>query len=371
MTTHREQPEFEAGLDMLLALLDERAVLQRSAAVFAAAGGGDLAWVADPVDDGALRIGPVYGTRTEVLSGLIIPSGWGLTGKAFASGDLHAVDDYFAAASITHHFDVYIEAEGVKRLVATPVVVDGSVVAVLAGGSRSAGSFGDVGLDRFEAAARCTSTALRVAARSRQLAQAAVQEDRNRVAAALHDNVGALLFAIQASVRELAGALTDNEPLLAQAESIEASATEAAASLRASLSMMQVARPQVALEAELHGDVQAFEQRSGVSASLFLLNADALKLDGVRAELMAGAGREALLNVEKHARAGSVVITVARRDGTVILTVTDDGYGKVGEPGKGGFGLAELRRRFARLGGTVDLSHPDDGGTVFRAQLPV
>jgi LuxR family transcriptional regulator, regulator of acetate metabolism len=366
-----DQREFERRLELLVALLDERLVIKRSAATFAAAGGIDVAWAAELDDRGMLRIGQVHGARTELLKGLLIPSGWGLTGKAFVSGSIHAVDDYFASGSISHQFDPYIEAEGVRRLVAAPVVVDGRVVAVLAGGSTAAGSFGDVGLERLENAARSTSTALRAAARSRQLTEAAVQEDRHQLAANLHDNVGALLFAIQASVRDLAGSLSDNAVLRAQAESIEARATEAAAALRASLTMMHVAAPQVALEAELRGDINAFEQRSGVSTALIVFQADALQLVGARAEAIASALREALLNVEKHANANSVVVTIAHREGVVILTVTDDGCGLADTPAEGGLGLISMRRRLERLGGTADLSHPEEGGTVLRARLPL
>lgn len=98
------------------------------------------------------------------------------------------------------------------------------------------------GIARDEQAATRTSTALQAAARLRQLARAAVLEDRHELAAALHDNVGALLFAIQAVVRDLASSLVDNGALHAKAESIEVHAVEAAQGLRESLSMMHVAR---------------------------------------------------------------------------------------------------------------------------------
>lgn len=361
--------EFEQRLGALAALLDERAVLGWSAAAVATAGGLDVAWVGKADEHGALRIQHVHGGRTDLLLGLAVPSGWGVTGKAFASIMPQAVEDYFAATSITHHFDRHIQAEGVRRLVAAPVLVDGRIVAVIAGGSRSDGSVGSIGVARVEQAAARTSTALRAAARSRQLAQAAVQEDRRELAAALHDDVGALIFAIQAGVRDLAGSLADNSALRAKAESIEVHALEAAQALRDSLTMMHAAPSQVALEAEIRSDAKAFEQRSGISTSVIVLNAGALNLEGAPADALAGAVREALLNVEKHAAATSVVITVGRCGRGVTLSVIDDGRGPTPES-DGGLGLTELRRRFARLGGTVDLTSPEDGGAVLRVRLP-
>lgn len=372
MSASRDQSTFEQQLVELMALLDERIVLRRGVAAFAAAGEVDVAWVGELGARGDLRIEHVRSARTHVLNGLSVPKGWGLTGKTFTSGRLDAVDDYFAARSITHHFDAQISAEGVLRLVAAPVFVDGRVVAVLAGGSRSPGSFGGVQMEQFEQVASRTSIALQAATRSRQLTQAAVHEDRQRMAAALHDNVGALLFAIQASVRELAEALGDDRGLRRQAERIEARAAEAADALRASLTMMQVAPPRIVLEAELRGDAEAFQQRSGVRASLIILQADALVLSGTRAQVLVRAVREALLNVEKHAGASSVVITVARRGNLVIATVTDDGRGhELDADASFGLGLTEMRRQFARLGGQVDISYPEEGGAVLRACLPL
>jgi signal transduction histidine kinase len=84
--------------------------------------------------------------------------------------------------------------------------------------------------------------------------------------------------------------------------------------------------------------------------------------------------REGLLNVEKHAGASTVVVSLGEVEGGVQVAVADDGApveaaGADGVPGTG-LGLRMLVERAARLGGRVSLVHDEDGGTTLRMLLP-
>ncbi len=62
--------------------------------------------------------------------------------------------------------------------------------------------------------------------------------------------------------------------------------------------------------------------------------------------------REALSNVIRHAGAGAIEVTVAARDGELVLTVADDGVGPVPETTPvTGFGMRNMESRAAALGG--------------------
>jgi signal transduction histidine kinase len=187
----------------------------------------------------------------------------------------------------------------------------------------------------------------------------------------LHDSVGALLFAIQAGVHELSQALKDDGALQAKAETIEAHAIEATRALRESLLAMSQPPTERALEVELRRDCAAFEQRTGIRTSFVVLDHPDRELDCARAEALVGAAREALLNVEKHAGAANVVVTLSCAQATLQLTVTDDGDGEDERHSLAGLGLSEQQRRFARLGGRVAFEPLEDRGGVFRAQLPL
>jgi signal transduction histidine kinase len=66
--------------------------------------------------------------------------------------------------------------------------------------------------------------------------------------------------------------------------------------------------------------------------------------------------REALSNCARHAHATAVSISLTSRDGLITLGITDNGRG-LGRPARAS-GLASMRRRAARRGGTFVLSTP-------------
>jgi signal transduction histidine kinase len=125
----------------------------------------------------------------------------------------------------------------------------------------------------------------------------------------------------------------------------------------------------VALGVALRADCTAFSERTGVPAELVLLDDDLPTLPPSRSDVLVAAVREALLNVEKHAGASAVVVTVSGRDGAVTVAVTDDGNGL--GPGDGrGLGLVTTEEALARIGGTLHVSSDPQGGTMWRARLP-
>jgi two-component sensor histidine kinase len=77
---------------------------------------------------------------------------------------------------------------------------------------------------------------------------------------------------------------------------------------------------------------------------------------------------EALTNVARHALAGSVSVDLAVTVDRVTLRVCDNGIGSVGAP-RGG-GLADLRRRAAWHGGTLEVRLEPTGGTRLTWAVP-
>ncbi|MCX4097038.1 LuxR C-terminal-related transcriptional regulator [Nocardia sp. alder85J] len=94
------------------------------------------------VRDGTLILSEFLGTRTGAMRGLMIPPDSGLGGSVVAGGRPSAVADYPAAATITHHYDAPVGAEGLRAVLAVPVVVDGRSRAVLYAACRDAGPIG-------------------------------------------------------------------------------------------------------------------------------------------------------------------------------------------------------------------------------------
>ena len=78
---------------------------------------------------------------------------------------------------------------------------------------------------------------------------------------------------------------------------------------------------------------------------------------------------ESLTNVAKYAHATSARVTVGQLDGSLVVTVTDDGIGGA-DPDRGS-GLRGLADRVAVLEGTLGVDSPPGGGTTIRAELPL
>lgn len=76
---------------------------------------------------------------------------------------------------------------------------------------------------------------------------------------------------------------------------------------------------------------------------------------------------EAVTNAAKHAPGSRVAVRVLRAEGTVRVTVTDDGPGGA-DPAGGG--LSGLARRAAALDGSFSVDSPPGGPTTVEAELP-
>lgn len=366
-----ELARLERDLSGLRCFLDRKSILRETLHVLRSAFGFHCAWSAEFSGSKTVLVRHADGNVSNVLDQLKLRSGYGIGGKVFASGKTDWVDDYCTSSTITHHYDHAARSENLKGVIATPLRANGEVTGVLLAGTREESTFGNRAATIMELAAQRSSEALIVADRARTATELAVQAERQRMALDLHDTVGAMLFAITAGVRNLTETTADanvKKNLLA----IEQQARDAAVALRESLRALQSPKEQIALGVALQTVLHGFEVRTGINAELVIIDLlPALREETVR--LLIAAAKEGLLNVEKHARATEVAVTVARmKDGTA-LTVTDNGIGFHGTGGKEsssadhGFGLQALAKALEAIGGALQVSENADGGTSFRA----
>ncbi|MER0483660.1 LuxR C-terminal-related transcriptional regulator [Streptomyces sp. Edi2] len=109
---------------------------------------------------GRYRINELAGTETSVLRGLDILQGNGLGGKAVALSRPFAVTDYSVSAVISHEYDAAVAAEGLRSVLAVPVIVRRRVRGVLYGALRRPVRLGDRPLSAAVEAARELEQAL-------------------------------------------------------------------------------------------------------------------------------------------------------------------------------------------------------------------
>ncbi len=358
-------------LSRIIALLDRDLVLRETTRLLTERFGFHCSWVAEREDgiDGVL-IGHVDGNRTRRFPGTTLRPGCGLGGKVYVSGRTEWVDDYVASEAITHEYDGVVSDESIRRIIASPIGSGTEPVGVLLGGLRDGGMFGDRAAAIVETVAERTAQALIAAERAQQNAQAAVHEERSRMALDLHDSVGAMLFAITASVRSATAETAIGEPMRERLFAIERQASEAAMTLRESLRALRTPAEQLALGAALQAACSAFEQRSNIDASLVMLDVLA-PLPDARLRALVASAREGLLNVQKHAAATRVVVTVANMRGGVAVTVRDDGVGlRPQADDHRGFGIEAIAETLAEVGGSLQVAEDGDSGVSFRGWVP-
>ncbi|GAA2927825.1 helix-turn-helix transcriptional regulator [Streptomyces enissocaesilis] len=128
-----------------------------------------------PRPDGGrtLRIAELSGAATGALHGLVVAAGSGLGGKSMALSRPCAVTDYRSSRHITHEYDRAVATEGLRSVLAVPVVVRRKVRGVLYAAPREALPLGDRVLSTAMAAARDVQQSLVVRDEVRRLLVAA------------------------------------------------------------------------------------------------------------------------------------------------------------------------------------------------------
>jgi DNA-binding CsgD family transcriptional regulator len=114
------------------------------------------------VHDDTLLLTEFFGTRTSGMRGLAVLPSAGLGGATLVARRPLSVADYRSAPSITHHYDRPVLQEGIRSILAVPVVVAGTTRAVMYGAYRSAAPIGDRAADLMIAAAHRLSHELSV-----------------------------------------------------------------------------------------------------------------------------------------------------------------------------------------------------------------
>ena len=205
-------------------------------------------------------------------------------------------------------------------------------------------------------------------------ARTAVAEERARIARELHDIVGhsvSVMTVQAAGVRSLLR--PDQEREREALEIIEQTGREALAEMRRLVGVLRRPEegPALAPQPSL-GHVEKLvsqARESGLPVEL--------RIEGDPVQLSAGVDltayrlvQEGLTNAIKHARADHAEVVVRYGNGSVELTVTDDGRGG-GDGVKGGNGLVGMRERVSVYGGELDAGPRPEGGFRLRATLPV
>jgi PAS domain S-box-containing protein len=201
----------------------------------------------------------------------------------------------------------------------------------------------------------------------------AVSEARMRLARDLHDSVTQLLYTVSlfAATGQQALAGHDRRLLKHALDQLEVASQQALREMRLLLYELQLPRlVQLGLIEALRHRLRVVEERVGVE--VHLVAGQLLEWPVQVEQELYYIALEALNNALKHAAATAVTIHVDAQEGQVRLQVSDNGAGFDPDAAEshGGLGLASMRERATRLGGTLEIMSAPGAGTRVVVTVP-
>jgi two-component system sensor histidine kinase DesK len=189
----------------------------------------------------------------------------------------------------------------------------------------------------------------------------AASAERERIGRDLHDLLGHTLSMV-ALKSELAGRLIHRDPNAAHREMVDVArvSREALSQVRSAVSGIRAA----AMAAEL-ASARLLLEAAGVQMEYWH---DPQALPGDVETCLALVLREAVTNIQRHARANRVEVTVIVGVDRVVMRIRDDGRGGVNERGNG---LTGMRERIVAHGGELWIESPRGKGTGIEIRLPL
>jgi len=215
----------------------------------------------------------------------------------------------------------------------------------------------------------------------RALTQRVVQAqeaERGRVALELHDTITQMLCAVQFRSQVLAEKLPARNRLAKAAaiklrEMIGQTVEEVE---RISHNLRPLVLDHLGLVAGLHETSTEFTSRTGVSVKLVCVELTR-RLPADTELALYRIFQETLNNVEKHAHAHHIRVSLTKPGNLVQLAIKDDGIGfdparlPARRKGNGGLGLLGMRERATHVGGTLTVKSVPRAGTEIEIRIPL
>ncbi len=193
----------------------------------------------------------------------------------------------------------------------------------------------------------------------RDLAQAAVLEERRRIARDLHDGLAQELAFISTQTR-----------LLGEGRREQSLSSAADRALEESRRAIDALTKPLGEPVDVVVAKAAEEVATRVGARLTLDLQRGVETTHETREALRRIVREATVNATEHGRATEVGISLERNGAGLHVAIRDDGDGFDPERPTEGFGLISIRERAARLGGDVTVRSEPGSGTTVEVVLP-
>lgn len=352
----------------LLSGIEENAVLELIVEHARRILGADLGVLALPAGSGGITMAIATGIDADAHRGLTLPCEGSFTGAAMAANEpLTSVDIQRDPRVVAGPPRFGGLGPAVAVPMATPQGVRGALLLARAEGEAP---FTEVETAPLLGFAGSAALAMELAERRRAAEQLVLLEDHDRIARDLHDLAIQRLFAtgmtLQSAVRFVDHPQA-SERLLRAVDDLD----ETIKIIRSTIFGLRSHDTGPARQGLRVRTARAVEEAVpalGFTPSLRMEGLIDTDVPTAVADHVVAVLGEALSNVARHARARTADVSLVVGSGTLTLTVSDDGLG-VPEKGRRS-GLANLAQRADKLGGTMTLETPDQGGTRLVWRVP-
>jgi PAS domain S-box-containing protein len=195
------------------------------------------------------------------------------------------------------------------------------------------------------------------------------EEERQRIARELHDELGQHLTALKVGLEALRPTSESVQRLTDIVRVLDRSVD------RLTLELRPPALGDVGLYGAIGSLLDQFTTSSGVHADVHTTGTEGERLPDAIETTLYRVLQEALTNVWKHAAAKNVSVIIERHPDQVQLIVEDDGTGfehaDDGDDHGARFGLLGMRERISLIGGSFNIESSPEQGTTLYVRVPL
>ncbi|HEY0139723.1 MAG TPA: CheR family methyltransferase [Thermoanaerobaculia bacterium] len=196
------------------------------------------------------------------------------------------------------------------------------------------------------------------------------EQERQRIARELHDELGQHLTALKVGLEALQPTNDNVQRLTQIVGQLDRSVD------RLTLELRPPALDDVGLYGAIASLIDQFSMASGIRVDVHTTGTDGDRLSEEIETALYRVLQEALTNVWKHAAAKSISVIIERHPEQVQLIVEDDGSGfeegaGTDEDVRGRFGLLGMRERISLIGGTFSIESVPGEGTTIYVRVPL
>lgn len=271
-----------------------------------------------------------------------------------------------------------IVRERLETLVSVPLISNSRAVGALTLGSRQKAPVHPPELELLSAIGQQIGMAVENANLVKQIEWAAALEERQRIAADMHDGLAQTVSLLGLQIEEAMALIsnTSHEAALEELATTRDTVEQISVEVRRSIaSLHKTPQLRQSFQEHLSRLPEQLLLEGGLPVNLIFKTQTPIFLPREQVEQALPIVQEALLNAQRHSRSHHIALILESQDQLIRITVEDDGQGfNIGEWWKNShnhFGLSIMHSRAARIGAQLEISSTLEKGTCVTLTLPV